>query len=165
MDSVGTPRVLSLEERFEVNDLYTTYAETLNDGRLEEWPGFFTEDCRYQILSRENAERNLPLAIIRAESRGMLEDRVAAIRNAMLFVPHYWLHLISGVRITGVTGDVIEVRANYCIVRTLQDRLSELFQVGRYRDRLVRQGGRLLFLEKTCIYDSLMIPNSLVYPV
>ena len=68
-------------------------------------------------------------------------------------------------RNTGLTGDVIEVRANYCIVRTLQDRLSGLFQVGSYRDRLVRQGGRLLFLEKTCIYDSLMIPNSLVYPV
>ncbi len=95
----------------------------------------------------------------------MLEDRVVSIRKAMLYVPHYWLHLISGVRVTGVTEDAIEVRANYCIIRTMQDRLSELFQVGRYQDRLVRRGGQLLFAKKACIYDSVLIPNSLVYPV
>lgn len=165
MDSLATPPGLSLETRFEVYDLYTTYAEAINDGRLEDWPAFFTEDCQYQVMSRENAERNLPLAVIRAESRGMLEDRVVSIRKAMLYVPHYWLHLISGVRVTGVTEDAIEVRANYCIIRTMQDRLSELFQVGRYQDRLVRRGGQLLFAKKACIYDSVLIPNSLVYPV
>jgi 3-phenylpropionate/cinnamic acid dioxygenase small subunit len=165
MDAVPPARTLSLEERFEVLDLYTSYAETLNDGRLEAWPAFFTEDCRYLVQARENAERDLPLATIRAESRGMLEDRVAAIRTSMLYVPHYWRHMISGVRIVDVGTDTIDVRANYCIIRTMQDRLSELFQVGRYQDRLVRQDGRLLFREKLCIYDSLLIPNSLVYPV
>jgi 3-phenylpropionate/cinnamic acid dioxygenase small subunit len=158
-------QAVSLETRFEVADLYAAYAETINDGRLEEWPSFFTTDCSYQVKARENAERDLPLAAIRAESRGMLEDRVVAIRKAMLYVPHYWLHMISGVRITGIAGDAIDVRANYCIIRTMQDRMSELFQVGRYQDRLVRQDGRLLFREKLCIYDSLLIPNSLVYPV
>ncbi|HUA53338.1 MAG TPA: aromatic-ring-hydroxylating dioxygenase subunit beta [Candidatus Sulfotelmatobacter sp.] len=165
MDAVPAARAPSLEERFEVIDLYARYAETINDGRLDEWPAFFTEDCRYRVQARENAERDLPLATIRAESRFMLEDRVAAIRNAMLYVPHYWLHMISAVRITAASDAAIEVRANYCIIRTMQDRLSELFQVGRYQDRLVRQGGRLLFQEKLCVYDSLLIPNSLVYPV
>ncbi len=165
MDAAAPARTLSVEERFEILDLYTAYAETINDGRLEAWPGFFTEACRYLVQSRENAERDLPLAVIRAESRGMLEDRVAAIRKAMLYVPHYWLHMISGVRIISATTDAIEVRANYCIIRTMQDRLSELFQVGRYQDRVVRQDGRLLFQEKRCIYDSLLIPNSLVYPI
>jgi len=73
--------------------------------------------------------------------------------------------MLSGVRITAASDVAIEARANYCIIRTMQDRLSELFQVGRYQDRLVRQGGRLLFQEKLCVYDSLLIPNSLVYPV
>jgi salicylate 5-hydroxylase small subunit len=165
MDAAAHAHTLSLEERFEVIDLYTAYAEAINDGQLEAWPSFFTDDCRYRVQARENAERGLPLAAFRAESRGMLEDRVAAIRNAMLYVPHYWLHMISGVRIIGVGSDAIDVRANYCIIRTIQDRLSELFQVGRYQDRVVRQGGRLLFQEKLCIYDSLLIPNSLIYPV
>jgi 3-phenylpropionate/cinnamic acid dioxygenase small subunit len=165
MDAAAPPRALTLEQRFEVTDLYAAYAETINDGRLEEWPAFFTADCSYQVKARENAERDLPLATIRAESRGMLEDRVVAIRKAMLYVPHYWLHMISGVRITGIGDDTIDVRASYCIIRTMQDRLSELFQVGRYQDRLVRQDGRLLFREKLCIYDSLLIPNSLVYPI
>jgi hypothetical protein len=47
----------------------------------------------------------------------------------------------------------------------MPDRLSELFQVGQYRDRLVRSTDRLLFKEKICIYDSVLIPNSLVFPV
>ena len=32
-------------------------------------------------------------------------------------------------------------------------------------DRIVRQEGRLLFAEKLCVYDSVVIPNSLIYPV
>src|SRR5258708_40256228 len=101
MISADAPRVLSIEERLEINDLYVSYAEAVNDDRLEEWPTFFTEECRYQVMSRENAGRNLPLAVIRAESRGMLEDRVTAIRKAMMFAPHYWHPLISGVHIKG----------------------------------------------------------------
>jgi 3-phenylpropionate/cinnamic acid dioxygenase small subunit len=165
MIAVDRPHRLTLEERFEVNELYMSYAEALNDDRLEDWPGFFTEACRYQVLSRENAERNFPLAIIRAESRGMLADRVTSIRKAMLFAPHYWLHLISGVHILNATDDAIEVRANYCIVRTMENRPSDLFQVGRYQDRIVRDGDRLRFSDKICIYDSALIPNSLVYPI
>jgi 3-phenylpropionate/cinnamic acid dioxygenase small subunit len=155
----------SAELRFEVYDLYANYAEAVNDDRLEDWPLFFAEDCEYRVLSRENEERNLPLAIVRAESRAMLEDRVVAIRNAMMFSPHYWHHIISGVHILAAGRDELDVRANYSISRTMPDRLSELFQVGRYRDRLVRSEGRLLFKKKICIYDSLLIPNSLVFPV
>jgi 3-phenylpropionate/cinnamic acid dioxygenase small subunit len=155
----------SAELRFEVHDLYASYAEAINDNRLEDWPDFFAEGCEYRVLSRENAERSLPLAIVRAESRAMLEDRVVAIRKAMTFSPHYWHHIISGIRILTADDDGIGVRANYSITRTMPDRLSELFQVGQYRDRLVRSTDRLLFKEKICIYDSVLIPNSLVFPV
>ncbi len=95
----------------------------------------------------------------------MLADRVVSIRKAMLFAPHYWLHLISGVHIVSATSEGIEVRANYCVVRTMENRPSDLFQVGRYRDRIVRDGEGLRFSEKICIYDSALIPNSLVYPI
>src|SRR5580704_8010967 len=97
----------SAELRFEVYDLYAKYAEAVNDDCLEDWPHFFAEDCEYCVLSRENAERNLPLAIVRAESRAMLEDRVIAIRKAMMFSPHYWHHIISGVHILAAADDEV----------------------------------------------------------
>jgi anthranilate 1,2-dioxygenase small subunit len=51
--------------RLEIEELYTEYAHVLDDGELEQWPDFFTEDCLYQIVSRENRERALPLALMR----------------------------------------------------------------------------------------------------
>jgi 3-phenylpropionate/cinnamic acid dioxygenase small subunit len=36
---------------------------------------------------------------------------------------------------------------------------------GQYRDRPVVEEGRLKFREKLCIFDNLLIPNSLVYPL
>ena len=40
--------------RLEVEELFTEYTHVLDDGELEQWPEFFTDDCLYQIVSREN---------------------------------------------------------------------------------------------------------------
>ena len=50
--------------RLRVDDLYAAYAHALDDDRLEDWPGFFTEGGRYRIVTRENRELGLPLSII-----------------------------------------------------------------------------------------------------
>ena len=49
--------------------------------------------------------------------------------------------------------------------RTKQNELSEVFNVGRYRDIVVEDGGRLRFREKVCVFDSELIPNSMIYPI
>jgi hypothetical protein len=40
-----------------------------------------------------------------------------------------------------------------------------VFNTGQYRDKLVVEDGRLKFREKLCIFDSLLVPNSLIYPL
>jgi anthranilate 1,2-dioxygenase small subunit/salicylate 5-hydroxylase small subunit len=45
------------------------------------------------------------------------------------------------------------------------NRMTEILLSGFYLDRLVRADGRLLLRERLCIYDSLLIPTSLVAPV
>ena len=35
-------------------DFYDDYYTALDDGRFEEWPAFFTEDCLYRVIPREN---------------------------------------------------------------------------------------------------------------
>ena len=155
----------SIELRLEIEGLYTAYAATLDDDDLDAWPDLFTEDCLYQVIPRDNFDRDLPLALIRCESRAMLRDRVTAVRETTMFEPRYVRHLISNIRVSPETDGVIEAQANYAVFETMTDAYTRVFNVGRYLDKLVREDGRLLFSEKRCVYDSVLVPNSIIYPI
>jgi 3-phenylpropionate/cinnamic acid dioxygenase small subunit len=43
--------------------------------------------------------------------------------------------------------------------------VSEVYNVGRYIDDMVRNNAGLLFAGRRCVYDSEMVLNSLIYPV
>ena len=154
-----------IELRLEIEDLLQAYGAALDHDELEQWPQFFTDDCFYQVIPRENYDRGLPLALIRCESKSMLEDRVYAIRETLMYEPRYVRHLISGVRITGQDEHGIMAEANYAVFETPLHELTRVFNVGRYLDRIVREDGVLKFAEKHCVFDSLLVPNSIVIPI
>lgn len=156
---------VSLELRLEIQDLMTHYCHVLDDGDLADWPGLFTEDCFYQVIPRENFDADLPLATMRCESRGMLRDRVMAIKDTYMFEPRYMRHLTSGLRIVGETDGVISTECAYAVFETLQDEYTRVFNVGRYIDEIVRDDGALRFRRRSCVFDSELVPNSLVYPI
>jgi len=156
---------ISPDERLAIEDLYAEYAAVLDDQRFEEWPDLFTDDCTYKIVPRENYDRGLPLATLAFESKGMLRDRVYGVTQTLFHEPYYQRHLVSGFLMRRLTGDAYAVRANYLVVRTKAGALSELYSAGRYADVVVRDAGRLLFKEKLCIFDSELIPNSMIYPL
>jgi len=151
--------------RSELAALYADYAEALNDEDFEAWPEFFTDSAFYQITSRENYERKLPLSLWRCESRGGLRDRVVAIRQTAYYGPRSIRRLVSGVRPLGWEGGVLKASASYLAVETLPDELTRVFNAGKYVDELVAQDGKLLFSKRICVYDTLLIPNSLIYPL
>src|SRR5271166_1053020 len=151
--------------RYEIEDLYTEYAHALDNCELERWPEFFIDDCLYQIVSRENQERGLPLALMRCESKAMLTDRVVTIRQTQMFAPRALRHLISSIRIALPTADGVNVEANYAVLQTLVDDETRILSAGRYIDTLVRNGDELKFKSRTCLYDTVMVPNSLIYPL
>jgi len=153
------------ELRLALEDLYADYAACLNEERFEDWPEFFTDPCLYKIVPRENFERGLPLATWLCESKGYLADRVTAIRKTAVYAPRYVRRMVSGIRVLGWTDGVLEVRASYLALETLQDELTRVFNTGQYRDKLVVEDGKLKFREKVCIFDSLLVPNSLIYPL
>jgi anthranilate 1,2-dioxygenase small subunit len=66
-----------------IERLLARYVASIDEDRLEEWPGYFAERCRYQIISAENYAKGLPIGVFFADSRGMLQDRVSALREAM----------------------------------------------------------------------------------
>ena len=59
----------------------------------------------------------------------------------------------------------IHSEANYAVFRTKYDEASTVFNVGRYLDVIVPTPEGLKFAERLCVYDSEMIPNSLIYPI
>jgi 3-phenylpropionate/cinnamic acid dioxygenase small subunit len=152
--------------REEVEELYAEYAECLDGDELERWPALFTEDCLYRIVPRENHELGLPLAIVLCESRAMLCDRVDAIRKTAFFRPRRMRHLWSGIRLQTAPGDSeIRAQASFAVLETLAGQETRVFLAGRYLDRIVRDAGGLRFRERVCVFDSDVVPGSLVYPV
>ncbi len=151
--------------RFEIEEVYYDYVECIDEGELERWPEFFTEQCLYKIIPRENFERGLPLATMLCESKGMLKDRVVAIQQTSMYAPRALRHLISNIRVKGQEDGVLRVQANYAVLQTLIDEETRVFNAGKYVDKLVREDGRLKFKERLCIFDSVLIPASLIYPI
>jgi len=145
--------------------LYAEYLGCLNEERFEEWPDFFVERCLYKIVPRENFDRGLPLATWLCESRGYLKDRVVSIRKTSVYAPRYIRRIVSGIRICGWKGDLLEVRADYAAFETSLDDLTRVFNVGAYHDLITVEDGRLKFQEKICIFDSMLVPNSLIFPL
>ena len=153
------------ELRLKLEELYAAYAACLDEERFEEWPEFFGDPCLYKIVPRENFERGLPLATWLCESKGYLLDRVTAIRRTSVYAPRYVRRMVSGIRVLGWSDEVLEVRANYVALETLQDEVTRVFNAGQYRDKLVIEKGELKFREKLCVFDSTLVPNSLIYPL
>ncbi len=58
-----------------------------------------------------------------------------------------------------------ECEANYAVFRTKLSELSTVFNVGRSIDVVVRTPQGLKFESKLVVYDSEMIPNSIIYPI
>jgi salicylate 5-hydroxylase small subunit len=149
----------------ELQTLYADYCNCLDECRYADWPEFFTEDCIYKLIPRENFDRGLPLATLSFESRGMLADRVFGITQTLFHAPYYQRHIVSGLRVESVEQDVVRAQANYLVIRTKQNEPSEVFNTGRYVDIVVREQGRWRFRERSCIFDSELIPNSIIYPI
>jgi len=154
------------ELRFEIEEFNTEYAHVLDEGDLYDWPDFFTDDGFYRITGRENADEGLPIGLIYCDGKGMLIDRTRAIVKTTMHAPRYLRHYTSNVQVlsVGAAGE-IEARSNYLVVETLMEDKTRIFQAGRYDDVFVRIDGGLKLKKRDCVYDSLIIPNALIYPV
>ena len=156
---------MNFQDYFELTQLYARYAQAMSSGQWELWPEFFTEDCSYRLQPRENHERGFPLATLSFESKGMLKDRVYGIRETLFHDPYYQRHVVGTPLVLKAEADRFECEANYAVFRTKLSDTSTVFNVGRYVDVVVRTPQGLKFASRQVIYDSEMIPNSVIYPL
>ena len=156
---------IDLELFFQLQALYTDYALAVDSGHWDAWPEFFTDACEYKLQPRENHERGFPLSTLSFESKGMLMDRAYAIRETLFHDPYYQRHVVGTPVVRALRDGVIHSEANYAVFRTKYNKDSTVFKVGRYIDEVVSTPQGLKFAKRWCIYDSEMIPNSIIYPI
>ena len=156
--------MIDASTRFAIADLYADYAAALDEQRYEDWLDLFATDCHYTVQPRENHDAGLPLATIRLESKGMLKDRIHGVTETLYHAPYYQLHIIGGQRIRAEESGWL-VEANYLVIRTHSDQPSDILSAGRYIDHVISEDGTVKFAGKLCVFDTELIPNSLIYPI
>jgi salicylate 5-hydroxylase small subunit len=165
MNPMSTIPMVNFETHMALSRLYADYALAVDSGHWDLWPEFFTEQCVYKLIPRENHERGFPLCTLSFTSKGMLKDRVYGIQETLYHDPYYQRHVVGAPVVRRVEGERIQSEANYAVFRTKLDKASTVFNVGRYIDTIVPTPEGLKFAERLCVYDSEMIPNAIIYPI
>jgi salicylate 5-hydroxylase small subunit len=156
---------LNFEDWLALTQLYGDYASAVDAADWDRWIDLFTDPCVYRVQPRENHERGFPLATLSFTSKGMLKDRIYGIKETLFHDPYYQRHIVSTPVVRSAEGGSFRCEANYAVFRTKLSDASTVFNVGRYLDAVVRTPAGLKFASRECIYDSEMIPNSIIYPI
>lgn len=157
----------TVERQYAVERLQSRYAQALDADALEAWPDFFVESGRYRILTGENYEQGLPLALVQADSRAMLRDRVQALRHANIYEAQRYRHLVSSCVVEVVDEDVVKAVSNFMVARIMHDGTTMLFATGRYLDRIAlgATADAARFEERLVVLDSSRIDTLLAIPL
>jgi 3-phenylpropionate/cinnamic acid dioxygenase small subunit len=151
--------------RRRVEELIARYVQIIDDDRLEEWPELFTESCRYLVTSAESFEEKLPHGVIYADSRGMLRDRVMALREANVYEAQRYRHVVGPVLVAQESPAAATARSNFLVVRIMHDGESILFASGVYLDRIDLVSEPCRFSERIVVLDSHKIDTLLAIPI
>lgn len=141
------------------------YAQTIDSDALERWPAFFTEKCKYRITNVENERDGLPSGIVWADSRAMLEDRIAALREANIYERHRYRHLLGIPQVESADDKGSVARTPFMVARIMHTGETTLFVTGEYLDRFVEQDGKLLLAQRVAICDSTVTDTLLALPL
>lgn len=146
-------------------ELNALHAELIDDDRLEEWPGLFATDCNYTVIARENFDRNLSLAAIFCDSRGMLVDRIVSLRKANIYPVHSYRHILGPSRLISTSGLQVKIQTNYTVLMTRTDGYTTIYNCGKYIDEIDCTGDRPVFISKLVVFDTNLIDTMMVRPI
>jgi len=141
--------------RGDVEDFLYREAELLDDWNLDDWLELFTADARYVIPCTGDpaGDPSRDLVLV-DDDRLRLEARVERLnsRKAHREYPHSNVrHLVTNVRLGGITGDELPVRASFTVWRFRGGR--ETSYVGGYDYRLVMDESALKIRSKRVVLD------------
>ena len=161
MNSGSEPEFVALQ--LAVERLHARYAHAIDADKLEDWPGFFTENGRYRVATAENEERGLPLPVLYCEGRGMMRDRIQSLRHANIYEPQRYRHIVSSVLVEKIEPKLARSSANFMVIRIMQDGATMVFASGRYLARIVLP--EMKYDERVVICDSRRFDTLLAIPL
>jgi anthranilate 1,2-dioxygenase small subunit len=141
------------------------YIRCIDDDRLEEWPNHFHGPCLYKVTSAANYREGLEAGIIFANSRGMLQDRVSALREANIYERQSYRHILGPPAILSENGAEVRTETPFLVARVLQDGDTDLFATGRYLDRYRIEDNKAQLEERIVVCDSSRIDTLLALPL
>ena len=113
--------------------LFYKYAQSIDESNLDEWPNFFVDDCLYRIIPKENENFSEPFAILYADNKNQLKDRVLIIEKALVYSLRNYRHFITNVVINKIENKIFFVTSNYVVYSTEQaNGKTNLFSTGSY---------------------------------
>lgn len=165
----GTPEQHDLERR--VRALQRRYVAAVDGKRLDEWVSLFAPECSYVVITRENVERGLPVALVYDDSTDRVHDRVVYIEKVWQgHVNEYrQRHILSEPDID-VDIDVdrggVRVRQGFAVyISEPTVAGSRLLCTGEYEDQVVFVDGEPRFRAKRVILDADVLPRYFVQPL
>jgi 3-phenylpropionate/cinnamic acid dioxygenase small subunit len=154
---------MDVELQLSVERLHARYVHALDTDQLEAWPDFFTDQGKYRITTAENEARGLPLPVLYAEGRAMLNDRIASLRHANIYEPQRYRHMVSAALVERESERLVKSSANFVVVRVMENGETLLFATGRYVDRITLPD--MKYEERVVICDSRRFDTLLAIPL
>lgn len=141
------------------------YIRCVDTDALEEWPAFFTDDCLYKVTTAENHRSGFEAGVIYADSKGMLSDRVLALRKANIYEKQSYRHILGLPTIVKNGGGEAQTETPFLVVRIMHDGTSDVFATGVYLDTLRDVGGALKFSSRLAVCDSSRFDTLMAIPL
>ena len=152
-------------DRLALYDLFAAYGALIDVGDFDAWLALFAAECSYHIMPRENVAQGLPAALVFCDNRAVLEDRIAALRDANKYNIHTDRHLIGLPRVIEERDGGSLAEAPFAVYQTDQEGETRLFATGLYQDRIVSEQDGLKFRDKLVLLDTFAVPSLLATPL
>ncbi len=156
MAAITLERILALQ---------AAYIRCIDSNALEAWPDFFLDQCLYVVTSAENHKAGFEGGIIYADTKGMLIDRIAALRQANIYEKQSYRHILGLPHVTKNGGDTAESETPFMVVRVMHDGQSDIFATGVYLDIYRVEGSDLKFAKRLVVCDSSRIDTLMALPL
>jgi len=156
---------IDMNARQLAEDLIVRSAMLIDADKLEEWSASFEAEGRYIVLPRENRDLGYQIALIKCETRDVLDDRITVLRAASKFNPHVDRHIVGRTLYTSFEGGILSAQTNFTVVQSSLEGVSKLFCTGCYEDRIRIEGDTATFVERVVVLDTFSVPNLIATPL
>lgn len=142
-----------------------SYVRAIDDGPIEDWPEHFAEDAFYKVTTADNHRRGLPAGLIWADNKAMLKDRISALKEANIYEPHAYRHLLGQPAILAESQSGAISETAFLVLRIAGNGPTDVFASGRYLDEYAFTDGATLLKKRVVVCDSSRTDTLLVLPL